>query len=150
MIITFCGHADFYHEKQYRDFVLEFLEKRVGNNNADILLGGYGLFDEFAYSCAKEYKKTHQGISLCFVTPYPLTIENNKELEEKYDIILYPPIEAVPAKYAIVHRNRYMVDKADCVLCYITHSWGGAYKTYRYAKQRKKEVILINAPIYDI
>ena len=149
MIITFFGHSDFCHEKQYRNFVLELLEKKIGNNDADILLGGYGLFDEFAYSCAKEYKKTHYGISLCYVTPYPQIIDF-KAFEKKYDIILYPPIESIPPKFRIVHRNRYMVDKADYILCYITHRFGGAYKAYKYATNRKKEVVLINSPIDNI
>ena len=33
-----------------------------------------------------------------------------------------------------------MVDCADLVISYIDHDWGGAYKTYRYAKKKGKVV----------
>ena len=36
-----------------------------------------------------------------------------------------------------------MIDKADVVIAYITHSWGGAAATYRYAKRKGKQIINI-------
>lgn len=35
-------------------------------------------------------------------------------------------IEAIHPKYAITWRNRWMLEQADHVLTYVTHSWGGA------------------------
>ena len=61
-----------------------------------------------------------------------------------YDSIIYPEIENKPKRYAITYCNRYMVEKADFVVAYITHDWGGAYKTYKYAKQKKKEILNIS------
>jgi hypothetical protein len=34
-----------------------------------------------------------------------------------------------------------MIDSADIVIAYIDHAWGGAYKTYSYAKRKKKRII---------
>ena len=70
MVVTFCGHSNFYNKEKYRVEILKILEEQVGNKHADVYLGGYGGFDNFAYHCAKEYKKTHPEVSITFVTPY--------------------------------------------------------------------------------
>jgi len=106
-------------------------------------LGGYGEFDSFAYDCCKKYKETHPNISLVFVTPYLTTDYQCNHLqyqETRYDSILYPEIEDKPKRYAITYRNKYMVEKADYVVAYVSHNWGGAYTTYRHAKRKHKEI----------
>ncbi len=106
-------------------------------------LGGYGKFDEFAYGCCKKYKAEHPNISLVFVTPY-MTVEYQHHhlafQKARYDSILYPPIEDKPPKFAIMYRNRYMVEAADCVVAYVSRDVGGAYTTYRYAQRKGKEL----------
>lgn len=46
-------------------------------------------------------------------------------------------------KSAIQIRNRYMVDRADLVICYIDHENGGAYQTVKYAEKQGKKIINI-------
>ncbi len=135
MIITFCGHAQFSKTKEYEQKILTLLEEKIGGQPAEIYLGGYGQFDAFALACCKKYKNMHPNISLVFVTPY-LTIGQ----KSMYDSILYPEIEDKPLKYAIIHRNRYMVEKADYIIAYVCRTWGGAYTTYQYAKRKGKEI----------
>lgn len=143
MIIAFCGHKQFTRGEEYEQTVLTFLEEKVRNQPADIYLGGYGDFDRFAYECCKKYKEAHPNISLVLVTPY-LTIDYQRNYlqhqKETYDSVLYPEIEDKPKRYAIYYRNRYMVEKADYVVAYVSHDWGGAYTTYRYAKRIGKEI----------
>ena len=143
MIVTFCGHAQFPQSEEYEQKILSFLEEKVGDHPADMYLGGYGGFDSFAYDCCKKYKARHPQISIVFVTPY-LTLDyqcNSLRYQEKiYDSILYPEIEDKPKRYAIIYRNKYMIEKADYVIAYVTHDWGGAYTTYKYAKSKGKEI----------
>ena len=139
MIVTFCGHSDFKDNGSYTQIMLDFLEKTVGDCSAEMYLGGYGGFDAFACKCCKKYKENHSDISLIFVSPYVIS-ERQKNLYSSYDHIVYPGIENIPPKFAILHRNRYMVEKADCVIAYITHSWGGAYSTYEYARRKGKMI----------
>ena len=143
MIVTFCGHREFFKKAEYEQKVLAFLQERVGEQCADMYLGGYGGFDSFAYDCCKKYQATHPQTSLVFVTPY-LTLEyqrNRLQYEEKlYDTIVYLDIENKPKRYAIVYRNKYMVEKADLVIAYVSHNWGGAYATYQHAKRKGKEI----------
>ncbi len=143
MIMTFFGHADFSKTEECEHRMLAFLEEKIGDRPAQMYLGGYGAFDSFAYDCCKKYKYTHPNISLVFVTPYLTAGYQKNHLEyqkTKYDAILYPDIEDKPAKLAIVYRNRYMVEKADCIVFYIHRDWGGAYHSYCLAKQKGKEI----------
>jgi uncharacterized phage-like protein YoqJ len=148
MIVTFCGHAHFLRTEEYEKNLLAFLEEKVGERPADMYLGGYGGFDSFAYDCCKKFKETHPKVSLIFVTPY-LTEEYRKNHLEyqktRYDSILCPDIEDKPKRFAILYRNKYMVEKADYVVAYVSHDWGGAYTTYKHAKRMRKEIFnLVN------
>ena len=146
MIVTFCGHSKFSASMEYERKILSFLEEWVGDNVAEMYLGGYGEFDGFAYTCCKKYKQSHPSVKLVFVTPY-ITVEYQKNILEyqktRYDEIIYPEIENVPLKFAIPCRNKWMVEKADFVICAIDHKCGGAYKTYNHAKRKEKQVFNI-------
>ena len=140
MVISFCGHADFLKNEKYEETLINFLKDKVGNRHADLLLGGYGSFDAFAYDCAKKYQNTHPNVSLVYVTPYLDNEKNLRYQSERYDMVLYPELELVPKKLAIVYRNRFMINKADVVVAYVSHSFGGAYGAYIYAKKIGKEI----------
>lgn len=140
MIVTFCGHAQFQRSNEYVQKIFAFLEEKVGDQPADMYLGGYGEFDAFAYECCKNYKEFHPQISLILITPY---LPGNVQIrynEARYDAVLYPELENKPKRYAITYRNRYMVEQADYVVAYVSHDWGGAYQTYRYAQRKGKEI----------
>ncbi len=138
MIVTFCGHSQFFGSHEYENMMFEILEREVGDQPAEMYLGGYGDFDSFAYACCKRYKKSHPKVSLVFVTPYlkvdPMRVCN-------YDSIFYPELENIPQRFAISYRNKYMVEKADLVIAFINHDWGRAYKTYSYAQNKGKRII---------
>ena len=70
MIVTFCGHTQFSKSEEYEQQILAFLEEKVGDQPADMYLGGYGSFDSFAYDCCKKYKETHPRQSVCVVRLY--------------------------------------------------------------------------------
>ena len=146
MIVTFCGHAKFIRTKEYENKILSLLNELIGTNKASIYLGGYGEFDAFAYDCCKKYQKSHDNVKLVFVTPY-LTAEYQQNhlnyLKDLYDAITYPEIEDKPPRFAITYRNRWMIDQADYVISGVSHTWGGAYKTYQYARRRNKTIYSI-------
>ena len=147
MIVTFCGHSDFQETAEYEQKVLAFLEETVGEQPAEMFLGGYGVFDFFAYRCCKKYQKEHPNIKLVFVTPYMNETYQRNRLnaeQEKYDLTIYPEIENKPLRFAILYRNRFMVEKADYVVAYITREWGGAFQTYKYAKRKGKSIFCLS------
>ena len=142
MIITFCGHSSFNSAHEYEQKLLSLLQELIGDEQAELYLGEYGEFDSFAYECCQKFKSTHPNVKLIFVTPYISTEYQKKHLEyqkDRYDQIIYPPLENVPSKFAISRRNKWMVQQADLIIAYISHDWGGAYKTFKYAERQGKK-----------
>lgn len=136
MIVAFCGHSIYQEGKEHKRQVLDFLEKKNAGEPVEFYLGLYGAFDRFAYSCAKAYKVCHPSSSLVLVTPYlsPVYLEKRTELIE-YDRILYPALEGVPPRAAIVRCNRYVMEQADIVLAYVLYHRGGAYASLMHARK---------------
>ncbi len=143
MIVTFCGHSSFVCTTEIKEKMMKILEEKVGDAYAKFLLGGYGNFDSFAYSCCKEYQKTYPQVKLIFITPYITESYQRNHLEYKknfYDEIIYPEIEKAPPRFAITYRNKWMVEKSDLVIAYVKSTYGGAYTTFKHAKRKKKEI----------
>ena len=146
MIVTFCGHSQYTKTKEDEEKVILLLSELIGNQHAELYLGGYGSFDEFARQCGMKYQSSHPNTKLIFITPYITHSYQSKHLaykKELYDDIIYPELEKAPPKFAISYRNKWMVDKSDYIIAYIDHSWGGAYQTYKYAKRKSKRIFNI-------
>ena len=146
MIITFCGHSQYTESAEDEHKILSLLTEIVGDEYAELYLGDYGSFDNFALKCGRKYQKSHPNIKLIFITPYITPNFQKNRLKHKkdlYDDILYPELENVPLKFAISHRNKWMVEQADHIIAYIDHPFGGAYQTYKHAKYKKKRTFNI-------
>lgn len=100
-------------------------------------LGGYGGFDRLAAAAVQKAKKCGTAAESILVLPYL----DRPNLSELYDGTVYPPLECVNKRLAIVKRNQWMVDRADVVVAYVLHEWGGAAAMLRYAARRHKELI---------
>lgn len=137
MIITFCGHRELYDEKEVRAWLKRVTEDLIVSGAETFYLGGYGAFDRLAASILAEQKKRYPNIELVLILPY---LNRRKDISP-CDSSIYPPLESVPKKMAIVRRNQWMVERADVVVSYVLHSWGGAAMTLEYAKIKKKQII---------
>ena len=63
-----------------------------------------------------------------------------------YDSVLYPPLEMVPLRLAILRRNEWMASEADLILAYVRGTCGGASRALAYAQAKGKRIInLANA-----
>ena len=140
MVVTFCGHADFSEHQRCRSILLSLLEQKIGEQPTDFYLGGYGGFDEFALRCCNIFKKSRKDIKIIYITPY--LGENNTKLlfaKKYYDEVIYPEIENVPLRLAIIKRNEWMVRKADCIITFVNRRFGGAYNAIKYADKMGKQ-----------
>ena len=149
MTVTFFGHSSFVGTPEHESRILKFLSEKIGDKTASIYLGDKGGFDSFAYTCCDKYRQSHKNTSLIYVTPY-ITPSYQKKLlcyQKRFDAIIYPQIEDKPIRFAISYRNKFMVDSADYVVTYVSHSYGGAYKAYKYAHTKRKSVF--NLADYD-
>ena len=136
MFATFCGHAQLSQSCDIEKWLYDGIENLIQQGTATFYLGGYGAFDSLAAAVLKEQKKRHPQIQRILVLAYLNTGLDTS----RYDGTLYPPLETVPRRFAISHRNRWMVDAADVVVACVLHDWGGAAATLRYARQKRKRI----------
>ena len=150
MTITFAGHSFIPESDKVKERVREEIENNIIDAEKVICyLGGYGEFDDICARVCKELKEKYKCIEVVYVTPYINLSEQAKikEIQEYglFDNSVYPPIENVPPKFAILKRNEWMIENADVVIAYVDHNYGGAYKSLQVAKRRKKKIINICA-----
>lgn len=143
MIITFCGHSNFSFSDSTKNELKNLLIENIRKNpTCKFYLGGYGDFDVLCLRTLKELKNDFPEIALIFITPYLDKSYSKLEFAKyHYDDVIFPPIESVPRKFAILKRNEWMVNEADLVIAYVMYSWGGAAKTLEYAKRKKRTII---------
>ena len=146
MIITFCGHSNCLFSDEEKEKLKQLLIKEIRKNpTCKFYLGGYGDFDSLCLRTLRELKNDFPDIELLFITPYLDSNYSKLQLAKYYyDDIIFPPIENVPRKFAILKRNEWMVDSANLVIAYVKYSWGGAAKTLEYAKRKKVPIINIS------
>ena len=152
MIITFFGHSNYSGNASDEERLLNLLEDIIKDSQVDFYLGGYGNFDSFALRCVKKYKERHKNTNIIFVTPYmDKWLDDRRDIiNQNYDSMIYPELELVPKKFAILKRNEWMVDKADCVIAYVKMHFGGAYKSLLYAHKNKKSYINLYQGDYEL
>lgn len=112
----------------------------------EFLVGRNGDFDLMAASVIRKLKKEtgNENAYLALVLPYETAeLRNNAEAFESY----YDSVEICEAsalcnpKFAIVARNRNMVDRSDLVVVYVKNESGGAYQSLKYAEKNEKRII---------
>lgn len=148
MRITFFGHRSLILKDEYYKQVREIINEVITmNEEIEFLCGGYGDFDSVCAKVAIEIKKMYPNCQIQLVTPYILTSIQNKNFDRRnqniYDGIIYPPIEHIPPRLAIIYRNKWMVENADFIIFYVKRESGGAYEMLKYAKKKNKNYINI-------
>ncbi len=138
MLVTFCGHGKMTDsDGAVRTWLRQTVERLIDEGADKFCLGGYGSFDSMAASVVWELKQKYPHIQSVLVLPYL----DKKVFADHYDYTTYPPLETVPRKFAISHRNRWMVETADVLVAYVLHGWGGAAQTLEHAQRKKKRII---------
>lgn len=147
MIVTFCGHREFSKTLKLERSLTDLLEYfALHNDELVCYCGGYGSFDNFTAECIKKLQRHYDNIRICLIVPYfTLEFQNRmRYLKDYYDEIIYPPLETVPPKYAIIRRNEWMIDNADALIAYVRFSWGGAARTLSYAQKKYMAIYRLN------
>ncbi len=121
---------------------LRIIMQRSGE--LEFLVGRNGDFDLMAASVIRKLKKEtgNENAFLTLVLPYDTAeLRNNTEAFESY----YDSIEICDTarnfKYAIVARNRDMIERSDLVVVCVKNESGGAYQSLKYAEKNQKRII---------
>ncbi|OUP55217.1 MULTISPECIES: hypothetical protein [Eubacteriales] len=144
VVCTFAGHREVFGLGQSR--VVEILERLLeAEQEMTCYVGGKGEFDALCASAVRTLKHRHpdKAISLVLVLPYmEHRLNTDKEyFESSFDEILIPiELAGIHYKKAITACNRWMVDRADCLIAMVWRDHGGAYQTLKYAERLCKQI----------
>ena len=133
---TFFGHRDAPREVApiLRAVLAELIEQGVTR----FYVGNQGGFDRMVNADLVRLREQYPHICHVMVLAY-LPKEKNGQAE--YENTIYPDgLELVPPKFAIDKRNRWMLDRADVVITYVTAPFGGAAKFKALAEKQGRMV----------
>lgn len=138
---TFFGHKD------CPSTIIPLLEavimELINDHNVEMFyVGNQGQFDAYVRRVLRKITARYSHISYAVVLAYM----PHGELDDFTDTMLPEGIEKVHPRYAISWRNRWMIRRADYVVAYITHSWGGAAQWVNAAKSQHRQVISLVSP----
>ena len=139
MTCTFFGHRNTPATVKpcLRQVIIDLIEQRGVTH---FYVGNQGNFDAMARSLLAELAQTYP-IHYDVVLAY-LPKENDPSLDESHTL-LPDGFESVPPRFAIDHRNRWMIDHSDIVVTYV-RSPGGAAKFKELAERKGKTVVEIS------
>ena len=143
-ICCFAGHSTVYIEdlEQISEIVSSEITNLIENHNVNTFYnGGKGTFDNLCAECVANIRQYYKTIESYLILAYmPKNDGFNSTL---YDGTIYPELETVPPKFAIIRRNEWIIDNSNFLIAYVKNQYGGAYRTLKYA-QRKKHIIIRN------
>lgn len=134
MTVCFFGHKD--TPETVRPFLEQEIERLIERGAECFLVGNQGRFDGMVLGCLRRMAKKHPGITYKVVLAYmPKTGEFACG-----ETMLPEGQELVHPRYAIAHRNKWMVEEADAAVVYVAHSWGGAARYADLMRRKGKSV----------
>lgn len=139
MTCTFFGHRDTPPEAESR--LRTILLDLIVNKGADsFYVGNQGNFDTMARRLLSDLSEEYP-ITFTVVLAYL-----PKEKTDDPERTIYPEgLENVPPRFAVSYRNKWMLERADVVITYVSRSFGGAAKYKDLAGKRGKNVIEVSA-----
>lgn len=149
--IVLFGHRKFDNHESVEEYLYPFLSELIRTKPfVEMYIGRNGEFDIYTATIVKRVQKSmgKDNNELICVLPYP---ERDIQYYEKYydNVIIPECVEKVHPKAAIKKRNRWMVEQADVLVCYVEREEGGAYEALKYAKKLEKQIINIASENID-
>ena len=136
MTCTFFGHRNTPATVRpiLRQVLIDLIEQRGVTR---FYVGNHGSFDAMAHRLLAELAQTYP-IRYDVVLAY-LQKKNDPSIDGSHTI-LPDGFEFVPPRFAIDHRNRWMLDRSDVVVTYVRYP-GGAEKYKALAERKGKTVV---------
>lgn len=140
------GHNTIEITNELENNLFETLKNLIDKGCEYFYFGGFSMFDELCHKVVSKLKETNNQIIRIFCLSDPRHLRINKRLKwlksEDYEEFVYLDLEFDWWYQRIYYRNCAMIDKSDIVIFYVEErANSGAYKAFKYAKQKKKEII---------
>ena len=140
MTVTFFGHKD--TPKEIEPTLRSTLIDLIENHGAtEFYVGNNGNFDTMVRRQLENLSQTYP-ITYNIVLAYIPT--KKSEYDSFTNTLLPEGIETIPKRFAISYRNKWMIQQADAVVTYVTHTYGGAAQFKELAERQGKTVIELN------
>lgn len=137
MTVTFFGHKD--TPKEIEPTLRTTLVDLIENKGAtEFCVGNNGSFDTMVRRQLEDLSQTYP-ITYSVVLAY--LPDKKSEYDDFTNTILPEGIEAIPKRFAISYRNKWMIQQSDIVVTYVTHNFGGAWQFKTMAERQGKIVI---------
>lgn len=141
--VALFGHRDFSGHRLLEERLTPLLGNLLKNKPyVEIYVGRNGEFDLFVATIVRRLQKMlgEDNNELICVLPYP---EKNIEYYEEYygSVIIPECLGKTHPKGAITKRNRWIVEQADLIICYVERDVGGAFAAMKYAEKLNKNII---------
>ncbi|MBQ0010441.1 MAG: hypothetical protein KBS76_05005 [Ruminococcus sp.] len=138
MVVTFFGHRD--APESVRPHLEEAIRGLIVRGATLFYVGNQGAFDRMALGILSACQKENPGIRVLLVLAYRPAV--GSPIPDGVETV-YPLADGVP-RFAIDRRNRWMIGRADVVISYVVHSFGGADKYTKIAEREGKEIVRIS------
>ena len=140
VVCSFFGHKDTPSSVYPR--LVDTIKDLIMNHGVDgFFVGNQGSFDSMVLKALRELKQMYPHIYYNVVLAYMPGEKQGFNFYEPTETFLPEGIESVPRRFAISWGNKWMVRESQIVVCYITHSWGGAVQFVEYAEKQGKKTI---------
>lgn len=133
---TFFGHREC--PEAMRPVLKQAVLRLIREEGVDTFyVGNQGRFDAMVLGVLRELEKTCPQIRYGVVLAYLPKAGAQVPPES-----MFPQgLETVPPRFAIAWRNDWMLSKAQWVVTYVTHSWGGAAGYAQKARKLGKDLV---------
>ena len=140
VICSFFGHRNI--PDCLGQVLKEELRAIIKSADSDITfyVGNKGGFDRLAQRILSVLIKEYPKIKVYVVLDY---LSSDKEKCFGLPTIMPDGFENIPRRFAIVHRNKWMINECDFALVYLTEVVGNTRKYVDLLKRKKKTIINI-------
>lgn len=113
------------------------IESLIENGGDDFYVGHNGKFDGLVHRALNHLKIEYPHIRFAVVltSPDKAPIDMPSVFPEE--------MTRVMPRFAMVKRNRYMVDLCDCIVAYAANPYGNTAKLCEYAKKKGKRILFL-------
>lgn len=150
-ILTFFGPRNFVPSENAKEKFNRIVENIISENDISICyFGEYGNFDIFTFECFLKIKSHYPNIEGHLILPYRSWSDLDWFIKTKkaegYDNCYFLEHQCTFGKYAIIERNKKMIDNSEIVVFYFDENnqkKGGTQIAFNYAKSKHKKIINI-------
>lgn len=140
--VVLFGHRYFDAQRTLDERLYPLLQYLIQTKTfVEVYIGRNGEFDIYAASVVKRVQNSTGKANNEFICVLPYPEKDMEYYENYYDNVMIPDIGKTHPKGAITKRNRWMIEQADLVICYIEREEGGAYTALKYAQKLEKAII---------